>query len=102
MVALVKIEWNEGAIPLRLVDDVEDGDFYAILIGQRDGRNAWTNIRLSYIGQAYRQLAATRVKQVHQSYSYLNASSRRRPDDELLVTTANIVEVRGATTKVTS
>lgn len=82
----LEIEWAEGAVRLADVDDLEDGDFYAIMAAERRG---WFDPKVGYIGVAYGQHVAKRIRQNHSSY--LLMIGRLPPDHEWIVMSGRVV-----------
>lgn len=83
------VQWDDDVVPLRNVEQVDDGDFYALISGVREGRR-WGDIRLMYIGSAYRQHVAKRIKQEHASYARLIEFQALHKDQQLLVMTGGL------------
>jgi hypothetical protein len=86
-----KIDWSETIVKLVDIDQsknpyLDKKGFYAILTGKFNSlEEKFQNIKLRYIGQAYRQTLRIRVPQDHIAYKKIEKYLKNNPDYEPLV-----------------
>ncbi len=87
------VEWS-APVEIQDLDQLDpdfESDLYAI-IGAVDGGHQWTNIRLLYIGSAYRQHVIDRIRQDHEAYESIEKYLAANPRRVLLVKSGSIVD----------
>jgi hypothetical protein len=92
------LEWEQGVFQFshlhRHESELLDGPgFYALLAASRNkGQRRWTNLKLLYLGQAYRQTLRERIPQDHPAYEDIASYLEKYPDKRLIVMVGTIVE----------
>lgn len=89
------VEWSKAVTidDLEEIDDERDADLYALIAADEDEvEGKWTRLRLLYIGSAFLQFVATRIRQPHNAYACVNRYMHLHPGKVLLVMTGTITE----------